>query len=265
LIRIQKVKATLLILSGITAAWLQAAPPIPAGMMLIPGGAYKPLLTQNAPVRSVPPFLLDIDCVTNGQFLEFVRAHPQWRRSQVKAIFADSGYLKHWASDLEPGTSAPLDAPVVNVSWFAARAYLKAQGKRLPTTDEWEFAARASATEPDASKDANFTAQILSWYSHPSPPVLPAVGGAEANVYGVRGLHGLVWEWVLDFNNAISTGESRDRNELDRLAFCGAGALGSADPGNYAAYMRFAFRSSLQGSYCIANLGFRGAKDSPTP
>lgn len=245
---------------------LLATPPARSDEMVeIPGGDYTPLFSQNAKPRQVSSFLLDIAPVTNAQFLEFVRTNPQWRRSQVKAIFADSAYLKDWVSDLEPGIHAPAESPAVNVSWFAARAYLKTQDKRLPTTDEWELAARASATQPDASRDAAFTAQILSWYSRPSPRILPPAHETERNVFGVRGLHGLIWEWVLDFNNAMSVGEGRDGGAQDRNFFCGAGALGSTDPSNYAAFMRFAFRSSLQGSYCVANLGFRGAKSIPTP
>jgi formylglycine-generating enzyme required for sulfatase activity len=42
--------------------------------------------------------------------------------------------------------------------------------------------------------------------------------------------------------------------------FCGAGALSSADKENYAAFMRFAFRSGLKGKSATWNLGFRCAK-----
>jgi formylglycine-generating enzyme required for sulfatase activity len=256
-------KCALVICTSLASAWLAAAPP--EGMALIPAGEYTPLFTKDAKPRRVAAFLLDVEPVTNAQFLEFVRKNPQWRRSQVKEIFAESGYLRPWAADLEPGVQAPPEAPVVNVSWFAARAYLKSLGKRLPTTDEWEFAACASATQADASRDTAFTAKILSWYAQTTPPLLPEVHRAETNFYGVRGLHGLVWEWVADFNNAMSGGEGRDRDNLDRNLFCGAGALGGANPDSYAAFMRFAFRSSLQGSYCVANLGFRGAKSVSSP
>ena len=33
----------------------------------------------------------------------------------------------------------------------------------------------------------------------------------------------------------------------------------------YADFMRIAFRSSLQGTFCLEGLGFRGAKDAPVP
>jgi sulfatase modifying factor 1 len=233
----------------------------PAGMVKIAGGSYTPMFGKASTLRGVAAFALDITQVTNAEFLAFVTEHPEWRRSQVKRVFADASYLKHWAGDLDLGaqTDQLKDAPVTAVSWFAARAYLKTKGRRLPTTDEWEFAARASATEADASRSDEFNRRILEWYAKPTLAVLPAVQTSEANLFGVRGMHGVVWEWVADFNNAISTGEGRGGDTVDRDLFCGAGAVATANPANYAAFMRYAFRSSLQGNYCVPNLGFRGA------
>jgi len=234
-----------------------------AEMVQIAGGAYRPLYATDNEPRHVSPFVLDIALVTNGEFLEFVRQHPRWQRSKVKPIFADQNYLKHWAGDLDLGPAAEelSQRPVSNVSWFAARAFLKTRGKRLPNSDEWEFAARADATRPDASGDPEFSATLLEWYGHPTPAVLPVAREAAANYYGVRGMHGLVWEWVRDFNNAMVTGESRGDSDLERRLYCAAGAAGAVDASDYAAFMRYAFRSSLKGNYCVANLGFRGARD----
>jgi cytochrome oxidase Cu insertion factor (SCO1/SenC/PrrC family) len=202
---------------------------------------------------------MDITQVTNAQFLEFVTRHPAWRRSQVQPTLADANYLRHWAGDLDPGT-AGRDAPVTNVSWFAAKAFCEAQGKRLPTQDEWEFVARADATRIDASADQEFLRQLLEWYARPASGPLPPVSDGALNVHELRGLHGLVWEWVYDFNSTMIVGDSRSDGSLERRLFCGAGSLLAADVSNYAAFMRYAFRSSLKGDYCIASLGFRGAR-----
>ncbi len=80
----------------------------PAGMVAIPAGAYVPLIrsTKDAPQIAVAPFLLDVQSVTNAEFLAFVTANPKWRRSSVSALFADSSYLEHWAADLELGPKA---------------------------------------------------------------------------------------------------------------------------------------------------------------
>ena len=231
-------------------------------MVKIPSGEYTPLFIKDAQKRSVSTFLIDTRPVTNAEFLIFVSEHPQWRRSQVKKLFADEAYLKHWANDLDLGPHADkiADSPVTNVSWFAARAYLKSKSKRLPTEDEWEYVACADETRPDASRDPDFTARLLEWYGKPTPEFLSSVNEAAPNVFGVQALHGYAWEWVRDFNNSMVTGESRADSGLDRALYCAGGALGTADPHNYAAFMRYAFRSSLKGNYAVSNLGFRGAR-----
>lgn len=243
-------------------ATLSVAEEPPPGMVLIPGGSYKPLYSKTAKERLAPPFFMDTMQVTNAQFLDFVKAHPEWQRSKVKRTQADANYLWHWAGDLDLGVNADKlrDAPVTHVSWFAAKAYCEAQGKRLPTQDEWEFAARADATRLDASTDQAFLRQLLEWYSKPATSNLDAVQSAPINIHGLRGLHGLVWEWAHDFNSTMIVGDSRGDGSLERKLFCGAGSLLAADVSNYAAFMRYAFRSSLKGDYCVGSLGFRAAK-----
>jgi formylglycine-generating enzyme required for sulfatase activity len=245
-------------------------------MVRIPAGSYLPLYSA-PPADSTPAaaraarrtpvaaFAMDVRPVTNTEFLAFVREHPQWRRSRVAPLFADGSYLRHWRSDLELGDLAPPNSPVVNVSWFAARAYLKARGKALPTVDQWEYVAAASETRVDASRDTAFLARLRGWYARPTPGRLPPVGSTYRNLYGIDDLHGLVWEWTLDFNSALVTGESRGDASLDRSLYCGSGAAGAADFEDYAAFMRYAFRSSLAANYCVANLGFRGVIATPEP
>jgi formylglycine-generating enzyme required for sulfatase activity len=224
-------------------------------MITIPAGSYTNLF-KNEGVVEVAAFELDATPVTNQEYLEFVTAHPAWRRSMIKSVFADDTYLSHWTDDLTPGPLAPTDSPVVQVSWFAARAFAKAQGKRLPTLAEWELAARAD--------DSNTVARILAWYGKPIRGALPPVRSTFENTVGVWDMHGLAWEWVDDFNTALVTGESRADVGLERDLFCGSGALGASSFDDYAAFMRYAFRSSLQARYTVPNLGFRCAR-SRTP
>lgn len=235
----------------------------PPGMVLIPDGSYIPLYIDEAEARNVSAFFLDERQVTNGEYLDFVIKNPQWRRSNVKRLFADDAYLSHWAGDTDLGSAAKeiINSPVTNVSWFAARAYLKAQGKRLPTEDEWEYVACADETRKDATRDPAFSRRLLEWYGRPNAAILPSPLKETPNIFGVYALHGLVWEWVRDFNNAMVTGESRGDSSIERSLFCAGGALGTTNPQNYAAFMRYAFRSSLKGNYAVANLGFRGARD----
>jgi len=233
----------------------------PTALANIPGGIYRPMFPgKDEPDQvAVAPFRLEVHAVTDAQFLEFVRARPRWQRSKVKPLFASEGYLAHWVGNLEisPGSE---HQPVCNISWFAARAYARWAGRRLPTIAEWEFAAGGEGREGRASPEVN--QRILDWYSRPTSSGSGQVMSTFENGWGVHDLHGLVWEWVEDFNTALVTGESRGDVGLDRNLFCGAGSIGSADPSDYPSFMRFAFRSSLSATYVGRGLGFRCAADA---
>ena len=230
-------------------------------MVTIGGGSYTPLFKDGADFRLTPveSFLLDRYAVTNRQYHVFTRQHPKWNKDNIKAVFSDSNYLKHFPS---AATGDSAESPVTNVSWFSARAYCKSLGRRLPSLDEWEFVARASDTEIDGSRNPQYRQTILEWYSRPAAEKLPDVRDTEANYWGVYGMHGVVWELVNDFNTALVTGESRGDSQLEQQLFCGAGAVSSADPGDYAAFMRYALRSSYKATYTMESLGFRCAKDA---
>jgi formylglycine-generating enzyme required for sulfatase activity len=183
----------------------------------------------------------------------------------VAAVFADEDYLSRWAGSNELGPEVDEKQPVVEVSWFAAKAYCVSRGARLPTEAEWELAASASTTQPDATGDAAWREQIVAWYSRPNPPRLPIVGSTPANYWGVHDLHGLVWEWVLDFNGTLPATDSRRTGDNDVLAVCGGGAVNATNKSDYPGFMRVAFRSSLRAEYTTRNLGFRCAADEVKP
>ncbi len=237
----------------------------PAGMVSVPAGIYRPLFRGPDDLREVPVKALWLEeaPVTNTDFLEFVRQNPQWRRSRVARLFADSGYLRHWAGDLDPGPGATDLQPVVDVSWFAAKAYATWKGRRLLTTAEWELAASIGPDHRAGTNDPGFLRAIQHWYVTPTPAVLPVVKTRRPNLDGVHDLHGLIWEWTADFNSALVSGDARGDTGLDRQLFCGAGSLGATDRSNFPAFMRFGFRSSLKASYTLPNLGFRCALDVP--
>lgn len=235
---------------------------LPSEMALIPSGIYRPLIksSTDASEVQVKAFYLDVVPVSNRDYLEFVRANPCWRRSQVSHLFADESYLKNWAGDLELGSNAPANAAAVYVSWFAAKAYAQWLGKRLPTVSEWEYAASASATQANGENDPAFKSEVLRWYAESTATEFLPVNSGTPNFYGVRNLHGLIWEWAADFNSALIGGDSNGGG-LDTRLFCGAGAQNAQNVDDYPAFMRYAFRSSLKADYCIHNLGFRCAKD----
>ncbi len=234
-----------------------------ANTVQIPAGVFMPLFRGEDDAREIPvhSFRIATTPVTNSEYLEFVLANPRWRKSAVKRIFADAGYLQLWRDDLDFGGEAAARQPVVFVSWFAAKAYCQWRGGRLPLNAEWELVAGAGYLSVDGSKEADFRADIEHWYGAPNPVVSPPVASRRANFHGVYDLHGLVWEWTSDFNSSMVTGDARGDSGLDRQLFCGAGALGATDRANYPAFMRYGFRSSLKANYTVHNLGFRCAFD----
>lgn len=237
---------------------------VPGGMKFIKGGTYRPIFLQESVERQIHDYYLDERQVTNEEFLQFVQKNPGWRRSSIPRIFADEQYLAKWAGDVELGPDADPGAPVTGISWFAARAYLASVGKRLPNLDEWEYAARADESTTDATKDPNFAAKLLTWYSRPTPARMPRADAAPADVYGLHGMHGVVWEWINDFNNSMDTGEGRSGGEIERELYCAGGSIALVDKTDYAAFMRQALRTSLRASFTMASLGFRGAWSADT-
>ncbi len=230
---------------------------LPHGMARIPAGSYRPLYATTTARTSVEAFAIDHEPVTREAFLRFVREHAEWRRSAIKPVFTEREYLSDWRGDLDAGDAGALAEPVRSVSWFAARAYCKAQGKRLPTTDEWEYVASASETQRDATSDPAFLQRLLGIYTSHT--------GGFRNVYGVTGLHGGPWEWTEDFNGVVASDDSRTAGSgvdaRDHDLFCAGAALHATNPSNYPAFMRAAVRAGLTGRTATQHLGFRCAAD----
>lgn len=228
-------------------------------MKKISGGTFVPLYGSVSAKVNVQDFLLDEFPVTNQQFLAFVIEHPSWSKSQVIKLFADGGYLTQWNNDFELSPSIKTNSPITSVSWYVAKAFCKSQNKRLPTMDEWEYAAMGSETSANAQEDSLFNQRIIEGYETPKT-YTNEVGSTFKNYWGVYDLHGLVWEWTYDFNSVLISGESRKDVDSDNNLFCAGGSIGASDLMDYAAFMRYAFRGSIKANYCIRNLGFRCAK-----
>jgi formylglycine-generating enzyme required for sulfatase activity len=100
--------------------------------------------------------------------------------------------------------------------------------------------------------------RLVSLYAT-RPRPLPPVDSGTVNVHGVRGLHGLAWEWVADFNSVLVSDDSRGVGGRDHDLFCASAAIGAADPTNYPAFLRYAIRAGLTGRTTLETLGFRCA------
>ena len=218
--------------------------------IFIKSGIYTPFFRdKNEPDQQIGALNVDKFPVTNHDFQNYLKTHPEWRKSSRKEIFAGASYLEHWESEMFFSKEKTW-LPVTNVSWFAARQYCESQKKRLMTIAEWEFVSNA--------QDPAVLGLILGWYGKTNEK-LSAVHKGSINSFGLVGMHGLIWEWVEDFSTAIVAGDSRSSNETNGAMFCGSGSLNVKDPSQYATFMRFAHRSSLKANSTGRNLGFRCA------
>ena len=235
-------------------------------MAMIPAGQYRPLYAAPGAERvAVAAFALDREPVTAGEFLGFVERHPEWRRDRVRRVYADARYLADWPSATDAGSHEARRRPATQVSWFAARAYCASLGKRLPTVDEWEYAAAASEHSRHASDDGAFRMRLLALYTGVGKATGSGSRGFE-NAYGVRALHGVVWEWTLDFNSVVLDDDSRatgsGADARDRHLYCASAALGATDPSDYPAFLRHAVRAGLGARTSTSAVGFRCAASS---
>ena len=241
----------LLLSAGAAAADADGNPFLPvAGAELrsaLPSGRQDKVVVRG--------FLLQRHPVTNAEFLAFVSRHRDWQRNLAPRILADADYLGHWSGPLELGPRAAAARPVTRMSWFAAQAYCEAQRARLPSWYEWELVAAASGTQRDARPDPSWRQLILDWYARPAGDGPLPVEQRAANVYGLYDIHGVVWEWVQDFDSLLPA-------DADPERFCGSGAQNLQDKENYAVLMRIALLGSLHAADTGHAIGFRCARDA---
>jgi formylglycine-generating enzyme required for sulfatase activity len=100
--------------------------------------------------------------------------------------------------------------PVEQVGWHcitSSNGFLERVGGRLPTSSEWEFAARGGNRRGGNNGGTDFIwagsndVNAVSWYwGHPNRPGgtnnTQPVGGLAANELGINDMSGNVWEWT---------------------------------------------------------------------
>jgi formylglycine-generating enzyme len=135
-------------------------------------------------------------------------------------------------------------APMTEVTWSEARAFCLARGGRLPSLAEWEYA---------AASDRRTVSDLLTAITTREPDA--SIDQGRVNALGIRGMHDLVWEWVGDPNARIVAMHEHGAHDLS----CAGAAMGAADPRDYPAFLRSAFRSGLTEATRLPTLGFRCA------
>jgi len=154
-----------------------------AAMVLVPAGEF---LYGDANQRmSLSAFYMDKYEVTTKLYAKFLQATG--RKEPLR-----------WH---EVGQVRDGDRPVIGVLWDDADAYCRHYGKRLPTEQEWEKAARGAdgrrypwGSEEPTSRHANFN-KCCQWNGYGT---LATVGSYEAgkSPYGIYDLAGNAWEWT---------------------------------------------------------------------
>ncbi len=166
-------------------AGLSDAPPrmafVPAGEFIM--GSNERWADESPEyIETADAFYIDLYEVTNKDYAGFLKNDPR-----------DPPY--HWPDGEVP--QGKENHPVIYVNWFDARDYCQWAGKRLPTEEEWEKAARG----PEGL--------IYPWgniwdLDKSNNPYKPDVSGPVPvgnypqgrSPYGVHDMSGNVWEWV---------------------------------------------------------------------
>ncbi|HWX27614.1 MAG TPA: bifunctional serine/threonine-protein kinase/formylglycine-generating enzyme family protein [Steroidobacteraceae bacterium] len=149
---------------------------------------------------SLRPFALDQAPVTNAEFARFVGetgyVTAAERSNGLYAAAEKPVFLPGWSwktlRDKElPHDFVAGDFPVRGIDYATAKAYCAWSGKRLPSEDEWEFAARGPSRKlfpwGDRAEDAPDPRTTRLW---------PAAKLPGTGFSGGRGLGGVLWEWT---------------------------------------------------------------------
>ncbi|MDO6352434.1 formylglycine-generating enzyme family protein [Synechococcus sp. YX-04-1] len=270
---------------------------IPAGDYQVGSDRFYP---EEAPVRqvSIASFEIDQAPVTNAEFLQFVDASgyqtvserppdptlypdlPPEEQIPESVVFLPPpptvdrseplswwGLIAgaDWRHPQGPDTSLEglMQHPVVHVAFEDALAYADWAGKRLPTADEWEVAARGGLVDQDyawgseKTPDGRWLANVwqgpFPWDNKETDGWFwtSPVGSFPANGYGLVDVCGNVWEWT-------STPYAVPEGEQERRVIKGGSFL-CAD--NYCHRFR---PSALMGQTldtATCHMGFRCAAD----
>jgi len=241
---------------------------IPAGWFLmgsdkkVDRNAYQP----EFPKRKVYLDAYEVDQyeVTTVQYLKFVLA-------------TNRPPLLDWQYDGGNFQESMASHPVMHVSWYDADAYCQWAGKRLPTSAEWEKAARGEdgriypwGNQPAGLSRANFGRTGLSGPVRDRPerlllyPPIISVDKYENAVspYGVYQMSGNVAEWTADWYDPDYYKKAPDRNPNGpergtQKAFRGGGWIDSTPS------VRPAQRNGADPNTKMNWLGFRCARDVP--
>jgi serine/threonine-protein kinase len=227
-------------------------PPVaPQGMVFVPGGEFAmgidtgSLSERPAHTVAVSPFFIDKHEVTNEEYGKFVRATNRP---------APAG----WVNGVYPAGAAR--KPVTGVSWDDANAYALWAGKRLPTEEEWEFAARGKDGRRfpwgnqwgSGVANADVTARghhhVSNVGAHPKGP----------SPFGALDMVGNAWEWTASNLVAYPGGQLSAPTHDDHKVIRGGSYKDTREQANATFRKCYPMKG---GDY--SDIGFRCVQDLP--
>lgn len=205
----------------------------------IPAGSFQDM-------RFDEPFWMSQTEVTVEQFAAFVKATGY----ETAAERAKSE--RTWRA---PGFKLGRKQPVVYVTPTDAARYCEFIGGRLPTDEEWEYAARAGAATRHYWGDA-IDGRYL-WYRVNSDDRPRAVGKKRPNAWGLYDVEGNVWEWTISSSVA---GKPYANRRGSSWVSCEEIAPGPGQPRGTPMGLSTSYRIPVSYEHRYDDIGFRCAR-----
>ena len=233
-----------------------------ADMIEIPGGTFK--MGRNSGSENQRPehdvtvegFFMDRTEVTNAEFLDFMKATSYKPSSGEK-------FLAHWENDKPLKGEEKMPVRYVNIedikSFTDWRSKRDGVQYRLPTEQEWEYAARNGSKSNLYPWGDKFEGRCAYIDQPTNDPV--AVGTRTCqNTWGVQDLIGNVFEWTSSEPALYpgSSGEIKPLTEPYRMLRGGGAIYKSSGP----TAITSTFRAEVPASRRSAELGFRLVRSS---